>query len=541
MLTTERASKLSACNLTLYFMPPPMPFDRKADQPSRARSNVAEILLAPGKWGGILAVPLGIALLSAVDRFFFPVPNQPAVLLCFVVAAGFWGGLQVSLFAAALHVAYAAWFFSGTNIGALQLYFDWSLTSSLHLRYTEESFRRVVVFLVTAPVVGIAVGYLRNLLAAEAARLRSTLLALQRFKATLDSTQDCVFMFAPDTLQFFYVNQGACAQLGYTEAELLKLHPYDINSAYPEPKFREMIAPLLDGSQASVRFETLHQHKDGHDVAVEVYLQYIALDGEQPRFVNIVTDITERKLVNESLRESQKMEALGQLTGGLAHDFNNLLGVVIGNLDEIEEQLPEGNEKLRQRHRTALAAALGGAELTYSLLAVARRQPLKVETLELNTLVKEMLPLMRSAAGAALVLRTEICNEDLMAPVDAAGLSSALLNLAVNARDAMKDMSGEHRLVLRTRRASGDGTTLKAGEYALLEVEDNGPGMSQTVKERAFDPFFTTKEMGRGTGLGLSMVRGFCEQLGGTARIGSAPASGTKVSLCLPLAASAAA
>ena len=125
--------------------------------------------------------------------------------------------------------------------------------------------------------------------------------ALRQFKSTLDSTHDCVFMFHPDTLQFFYVNQGACGQVGYSEAELLAMHPYDIKPEFPEAKFREMIAPLLDGRQPSARFETLHRHKDGHDVPVEVFLQFVAPAGEPPRFVAIVTDITERKAAEAAL------------------------------------------------------------------------------------------------------------------------------------------------------------------------------------------------------------------------------------------------
>ena len=240
------------------------------------------------------------------------------------------------------------------------------------------------------------------------------------------------------------------------------------------------------------------------------------------------------------MRQSQKLEAIGQLTGGLAHDFNNLLGVVVGNLDLMGEGLPQ-DERFRRCHRSALEAALRGAEVTRSLLAVARRQPLKVEEHDLNGLVAEMLPLVRSSVGSAVTVRSQLWAGELRARVDAAGLSNALLNLVINARDAMKEQPGEKRLVLRTRLQrleEGVDEQLKAGHYAVVEVEDSGPGMSKEVGERAFEPFFTTKEVGKGTGLGLSMVRGFAEQLGGTVRLESVLGQGTTVRLYLPMAAS---
>jgi len=224
----------------------------------------------------------------------------------------------------------------------------------------------------------------------------------------------------------------------------------------------------------------------------------------------------------------------------LAHDFNNLLGVVVGNLDEIGEQLPEDG-KLRRLQRTALDAALRGAEVTRLLLAVARRQPLEVKRLELGELVEEMLPLVRSSVGAAVTVRSQLWDGELAVRADAAGFSSALLNVAINARDAMQGQPGEQHLVLRTRQVSiapGEDPTLNPGEFALVEIEDNGPGMSEEVRRHAFEPFFTTKERGsvRGTGLGLAMVLGFAEQLGGAARIDSRPGAGTTVQIYLPLA-----
>ena len=255
-------------------------------------------------------------------------------------------------------------------------------------------------------------------------------------------------------------------------------------------------------------------------------------------------DITERKSIEAQLRESQKLEAIGQLTGGLAHDFNNLLGIVVGNLDEIGERLPQGDARLPRQHRAALDAALRGAEVTRSLLAVARRQPLEVGIYDVNALLAEFLPLAKSSAGSAVALGSDLAPGELPARLDAAGLSNVILNLVINARDAMQEGTGERRITLRTRRtpiAPGADEALAPGWYALLEVADTGAGMSEQIRAQAFEPFFTTKERGHGTGLGLAMVYGFAKQLGGTARIQSEPGRGTTVQLYLPMDAQAAA
>ena len=246
----------------------------------------------------------------------------------------------------------------------------------------------------------------------------------------------------------------------------------------------------------------------------------------------------EQRSTEMRLREAQKLEAIGQLTGGLAHDFNNLLGIVLGNLDVLEETLPDPAPAVRRRIDTARNAALRGAEVTRALLAVARRQPLQIASHDLNALVKEALPLVRTSVGSSVEVRLQLAPGELLVRIDAAGLSNLLLNLSINARDAMLEVSGERTLTLRTRRESvvdAPGETLTPGEYALLEVIDIGAGMSERTRAQAFEPFFTTKDRGKGTGLGLSMAYGFAEQLGGTARIYSIESTGTTVQVYLPI------
>ncbi|MFZ9551871.1 MAG: sensor histidine kinase, partial [Hylemonella sp.] len=194
------------------------------------------------------------------------------------------------------------------------------------------------------------------------------------------------------------------------------------------------------------------------------------------------------------------------------------------------------NDKLMRYHQTALQASLKGAERTRTLLAVAQSQPMKMELLDLNALVVQMLPQLREATGSTVELSTELNEQPLPVLADANALKGAVLQLASNAAEAMQDQPGERRLFLRTRQIS-QAEILAAGDYAVLVVQDTGPGMSEQVRQRALDPFFTTKQRGTssGTGLGLAMVKGTLEQLEGAVKIDSAPGQGTTVQLYLPL------
>jgi PAS domain S-box-containing protein len=317
----------------------------------------------------------------------------------------------------------------------------------------------------------------------------------------------------------------------------------------PERSFYDAIHP--DDKAAAARLMALHA--DGKDMGGSHQLRVLRADGtllwlevsgvgtnwnDRDATLWFGTDITGRRNTEEQLREVQKLEAIGQLTAGLAHDFNNLLGIVVGNLDEIGDDLPPSG-RVRQQHTAALDAALRGAEVTRSLLAVARRQPLEVKSYDLNALVVEMLPLLNASAGSAVKVLSQFAPGSMMARLDAGGLSNVVLNLTINARDAMQDMAGERVLTLRTRREhvapGANAPALAPGWYAVLEVCDNGHGMSQSVREQAFEPFFTTKERGKGTGLGLAMVYGYATQLGGTAQIESAEGTGTTVRVHLPM------
>ena len=238
-------------------------------------------------------------------------------------------------------------------------------------------------------------------------------------------------------------------------------------------------------------------------------------------------DITELKSAQEQLRQSQKMEALGQLTGGIAHDFNNLLTVVVGGLDLIARQVTD--ERMKRYAINALTAAERGARLTAQLLAFSRVQRLEVKPTYVTPLIEAMRPLLRNVLGPGIVKKFALDKALMPVMADPTQLELAVLNLAINARDAMPD-GGALSIATTPVQITGD-AELGDGDYLELSVSDTGSGMTPDVLARAFDPFFTTKEVGKGTGLGLSMVYGVARQSGGTARIESVIGVGTTIKL----------
>ncbi|MEN3972785.1 PAS domain-containing protein [Sphingomicrobium sp. XHP0235] len=255
-------------------------------------------------------------------------------------------------------------------------------------------------------------------------------------------------------------------------------------------------------------------------------------DGLPAYLVGQARDVTALKSTQDQLRQAQKMEALGQLTGGIAHDFNNLLTVVVGGLDLISKRVED--EKLKRYADNALSAAQRGARLTAQLLTFSRVQKLEVGAVAVDAVISEMKPLFANAMGGRFRIKWDIKDREETILADTTQLEVAMLNLAINARDAMGERG---TLTVSTRRVelSGD-AELSSGTYLELAISDTGAGMPPHVKERVFEPFFTTKEVGKGTGLGLSMVYGMVRQSGGTARIDSVEGEGTTVRLFFQLA-----
>jgi signal transduction histidine kinase len=252
----------------------------------------------------------------------------------------------------------------------------------------------------------------------------------------------------------------------------------------------------------------------------------------------LVSERTAQLRANEeALRQSQKMEAVGQLTGGVAHDFNNLLQVIIGNLDTVLRHLPQDAARLQRAAGQALKGARRAAALTQRLLAFSRRQPLAPKPLDINALVTGLSELIHRTLGETVSVETVLAAGLWRTEVDANELEAAILNLALNARDAMPN--GGH-LTIETANAHIDDVyaashpDVAPGQYVLASVSDTGSGMDKEAVERAFEPFFTTKPPGQGTGLGLSQVYGFVKQSGGHVKIYSELGQGTTIKIYLP-------
>ncbi len=263
-------------------------------------------------------------------------------------------------------------------------------------------------------------------------------------------------------------------------------------------------------------------------------------------FAKITRDLTERRAADERARQAQKMEGIGQLTGGVAHDFNNLLTIIIGNLATLQNNLAKPSDRLDRLRRSAENAMRGARRaelLTQRLLAFSRQQPLDPKPIELSRLITGISDLLRRTLGEQIVVETVLTGGVWRALADPNQLELAILNLAINARDAMP--SGG-RLTIETANVHLDEkyaatqAEVLPGQYVLLAVTDSGCGMTPEVKAQAFDPFFTTKDVGHGTGLGLSQVYGFVKQSRGHVKIYSEVGEGTTIKIYLPRAMAAA-
>ncbi|MDZ4364411.1 MAG: PAS domain S-box protein [Brevundimonas sp.] len=379
----------------------------------------------------------------------------------------------------------------------------------------------------------------------------------QRFRAIADTAPVLIWVTHPDRTRAF-VNQAYVAYYG---------------GSYDDALAADWRAVVHPEDQARILTESVSGEATGRPFSMEArYLRHdgsyrwlrsfsrprIGPDGAVAGFVGVAFDVTDPKKAEQDLKRinelledrvgealaekakaeadlmhAQRMEAVGRLTGGVAHDFNNLLTVVIGALDIILRS-PNDAAKRQKLGEAALAAARRGERLTHQLLAFSRRQALRPEAVDLNALIRESEPLLRRAVGEAVDMKLKLRRGGARVNVDPAQFEAALLNLVVNARDALGDKG---RVVIQTQSCDvdeGDVTGLAPGTYVCVAVTDNGVGMAHDVIDRVFEPFFTTKPVGKGTGLGLSQVHGFAHQSGGGAAITSTLGQGTEIRLYLP-------
>jgi PAS domain S-box-containing protein len=349
-----------------------------------------------------------------------------------------------------------------------------------------------------------------------------------RFRAVFDTAMEMMALLSPEG-DYLEINRTALDAMGCDPSQMAGRKAWEIvpvaGDSGASAALRDLIRRGAAGETAQAEIEvSIGGKRQTHVTSIK---PVPGPDGKPIYLVGEARDVSELRGAQEQLRQSQKMEALGQLTGGIAHDFNNLLTVVVGGLDLIVRRAED--PKLERHARNALEAAERGARLTAQLLAFSRVQRLEVRPTYVAPLIVNMRPLLRNVLGPGIDKKVELDGEGIPVLADPTQLELAVLNLAINARDAMPDGG---LLTIRTVAVTvADDPEMDAGEYIELSITDTGMGMPEQIAARAFEPFFTTKEVGKGTGLGLSMVYGVARQSGGTARIESRPGEGTTVRL----------
>ena len=355
-------------------------------------------------------------------------------------------------------------------------------------------------------------------------------------------TNYAIYMLSPEGIITNW-NAGAERIKGYTPKDIIGQHFSKFYS--PEDAAAGVPQMGLDTARREGRFEKegWRYRKDGSKFWANVVIDAIrAPDGELIGYAKVTRDMTERRRAQEQLErareamaQSQKMDAIGQLTGGVAHDFNNLLMAVLGSLELIRKRLPE-DPKLKLLLNNAFEGARRGVSLSQRMLSFARRQELSLTAVDIKALVSGMSEMLDRSLGPMMTIETDIPEGLPTVKADANQLETALLNLTVNSRDAMPE-GGAIKISARlVTTPPMMGTKALNSECIVLTVSDTGEGMDPETLSRALEPFFTTKGIGKGTGLGLSMVHGITEQIGGRLRIESHPGKGTSVELWLPLA-----
>lgn len=358
----------------------------------------------------------------------------------------------------------------------------------------------------------------------------------RKLQAMLESAVDAIITIDGQGI-ITTVNPAAARLFGYRQEEFIGRN---VHFLMPEPDHSAHDGYIANYRRTGTRKiigigrEVTGRRQDGTTFPMHLAVSEFEMDGRQ-HFTGIIHDLSSQKATEQALRHAQKMEAMGQLTGGIAHDFNNLLTVIIGNLEMLEGRLTTSSQ--RELATEALEAADLGARLTARLLAFARRSHLEPEVVNLNDFVLGLTDMLHRTMGSTIALSNALTPRLWPTRIDPSQVESAIVNLAVNARDAMPDGG---RLIIETGNVTVDAPMseeldgLRPGDYVRLSVADTGQGMPAHVRDRAFEPFFTTKETGRGTGLGLSMIYGFAKQSGGHATIYSEEGRGTTVNIYLP-------
>jgi PAS domain S-box-containing protein len=344
-----------------------------------------------------------------------------------------------------------------------------------------------------------------------------------KYRVLFESNPEAMWVYDDTTQRFLAVNDAAVDRYRWSRDEFLRMSIGDIR---PEAEQGKVEAPLA-------RRGLRHRRKDGSLIDVEVLAHPVTFAGRSARLV-LAKDVTERLRLEQQLRQAQKMEAVGRLAGGVAHDFNNILTAILGSAELLIQDLPEGHEH-RIDAEEIRRAAQRAADLTRQLLAFSRQQVLAPKVLDVNAVVQGVERMLRRLIGENIELRTTLARDLGAVRADPSQLEQVILNLAVNARDAMPQGG---KLTIETAHADLDEdyapATAGTGRHVLLAVSDTGTGMDEATRAHLFEPFYTTKEIGRGTGLGLATVYGVVKQSGGHIWVYSEPGHGSTFKIYLP-------
>jgi PAS domain S-box-containing protein len=358
----------------------------------------------------------------------------------------------------------------------------------------------------------------------------------QRFRAAFAASVHAMAVISP-TGQIEFANDAFKNFLERRDVETATYGFDELLHKDDRGQFLNGLRQLLSGETSNFQLELRFVNPDGKIAHGATSVALVKNDkGGTEQLVIQIVDVTERKTINDRLQRAQKMEAVGQLTGGLAHDFNNLLTIIIGNLQLLDGKVTT-DEKSAKRLQEAQEAATKGSDLTRQLLAFARKQDLEPRDTSINDMVRGMQSLVSRTIGENIELKVETMAGDPRSLIDPSQLESAILNLAINARDAMPDggkLTVETQSAYLDRYYAEKNPEVVPGHYVLVAVSDSGTGMAPELIEKVFQPFFTTKSAGKGSGLGLAMVYGFIKQSGGHIQVYSEVGHGTSIKMYLP-------
>jgi PAS domain S-box-containing protein len=486
-----------------------------------------------GWWVGALLqavflnAPVLVVLARRVERWkarHFDVPPHPGPSMRWATAAIAAGGLVMAGFLLAtnelantrLAQALQTGLPDATRHAVMDAAYSWRLTVWTGI---------ILALAGSLGGIFVAYGWNRTLFRMVRARTAELQESEQRFRMTFDHAAVGIAHVAPDG-RWLRVNQKLCDIVGYTRDELLQRTFQEITHAEDLDADLENIRRTLAGQIQTFSMQKRYIHKSGAPVWIYLTVALARGSRKEPRyFISVVEDITERKHLEEQLQQSQKMEAIGRLAGGIAHDFNNLLTVIGGYGQMMLSEIHE-NDPLRPKAEAICRSSNRAAALTSQLLAFSRRQVVQPRVLNLNGLVTGLEEMLHRLLGETILLKTIQSKLPARVKVDPGQFEQVIVNLAVNARDAMAD-GGELTIEVAT-------AEIDQLPRVTLSVRDNGTGMDAEVQSHLFEPFYTTKARGKGAGLGLSIVYGIVEQSGGNITVSSEVGQGTVFQIFLP-------